>query len=268
MNKKLITLSNLSVAYDGKRVLKEVNLTIREREFLGVIGPNGGGKTTLIKTILGLKQPSQGSIQFFQEGVEVPEIAMGYLPQCNSIDKKFPISVYEVVLSGLSKQKSLFRSYSKEQRVAADAIIHRLGLEGLESRPIGELSGGQLQRALLGRALVSNPQVIILDEPSTYIDKRFEAKLYSLLEEINKERAVVLVSHDIGTVLQQVKSIVCVNETVDYHSDAEVPTEWLEKHFGCPIEILGHGHFPHRILKCHGHDCDHDSHLLKEEPNE
>lgn len=264
MNNRLITLNNLSAAYDGKRVLKEVNLTIGERDFLGIIGPNGGGKTTLIKMILGLKQPTSGSIEFFQKGVQVAEIAMGYLPQYSSIDKKFPISVYEVILSGLSKQKSLFSRYSKEQHEQTKAIIHRLGLEGLEKRSIGELSGGQLQRALLGRALVSDPQVIILDEPSTYIDKRFEAKLYSLLEEINKERAVVLVSHDIGTVLQQVKSIACVNETVDYHPDTEVPTEWLEKHFGCPIEILGHGHFPHRILKCHGHDCDHPTYIMDE----
>ena len=262
MNNNLITLTNLSASYDGKSVLKEVNLTIAERDFLGIIGPNGGGKTTLIKMILGLKQPTQGTIQFFQQGKQVPEIAMGYLPQYNSIDKKFPISVYEVILSGLSKQKSLFSRYSKEQREQADAIVQRLGLEGLEKRSIGQLSGGQLQRALLGRALVSNPQVIILDEPSTYIDKRFEAKLYSLLEEINQERAVILVSHDIGTVLQQVKSIACVNETVDYHPDNEVPTEWLEKNFGCPIEILGHGHFPHRILKCHGHDCDHKGYIM------
>ena len=115
---------------------------------------------------------------------EVPEIAMGYLPQYNCIDKKFPISVYEVVLSGLNKQKSLFHRYTPEQHELVSRIIARMGLEGLESRAIGELSGGQLQRALLGRALVSNPEVVILDEPNTYIDKRFEAKLYSLLEEM------------------------------------------------------------------------------------
>ena len=126
-----------------------------------------------------------------------------------------------------------------------------MGLEGLEKRAIGELSGGQLQRTLLGRALVSNPEVVILDEPNTYIDKRFEAKLYSLLEEINRERAIILVSHDIGTVLKNVKTIACVNETVHYHPHTEVPSEWLEEHFGCPIEMLGHGTFPHRVLRCH-----------------
>ena len=250
----LIQITDLSASYDNKTVLSHINLTVYEQDFLGVIGPNGGGKTTLVKSILGLHRLDKGQIRFFREGKETPEINMGYLPQYNSIDKKFPISVYEVVLSGLSKQKSLFKRYSKEQHEQVREIIVRMGLEGCENRAIGQLSGGQLQRAMLGRALVSNPEVIILDEPNTYIDKRFEAKLYELLEEINRERAIILVSHDIGTVLQNVKTIACVNETLDYHPDTEVPAEWLEEHFGCPIELLGHGHLPHRVLKCHHHD--------------
>ena len=249
----LIQITDLSASYDNKTVLSHINLTVYEQDFLGVIGPNGGGKTTLVKAILGLHQPDNGQIRFFRNEKETPEINMGYLPQYNSIDKKFPISVYEVVLSGLSKQKSLFKRYSKEQHEQVREIIARMGLEGCEDRAIGQLSGGQLQRAMLGRALVSNPEVVILDEPNTYIDKRFEAKLYELLEEINRERAIILVSHDIGTVLQNVKTIACVNETLDYHPDTEVPAEWLEEHFGCPIELLGHGHLPHRVLKCHHH---------------
>lgn len=249
----IIQTNGLCAAYDGKTVLSQVDLTVYERDFLGVIGPNGGGKTTLIKCILGLHKPSKGDICFYKDGKEVPEITMGYLPQYNSIDRKFPISVYEVVLSGLSKQKPLLSRYTTKHHELARRIIARMGLEGLENRAIGELSGGQLQRALLGRALVSNPEVVILDEPNTYIDKRFEAKLYSLLEEINRERAIILVSHDIGTVLKNVKTIACVNETVHYHPHTEVPTEWLEEHFGCPIEMLGHGTFPHRVLKCHEH---------------
>lgn len=253
MKHPLIQITDLSASYDNKTVLSHINFTVYEQDFLGVIGPNGGGKTTLVKTILGLHQPDKGQIRFYRKGKETPEINMGYLPQYNSIDKKFPISVYEVVLSGLSKQKSLFKRYSKEQHEQVRQIIARMGLEGYEDRAIGQLSGGQLQRAMLGRALVSNPEVVILDEPNTYIDKRFEAKLYELLEEINQERAIILVSHDIGTVLQNVKTIACVNETLDYHPDTEVPTEWLEEHFGCPIELLGHGHLPHRVLKCHHH---------------
>ena len=254
MSNPIIQISDLYAAYEEKTVLSHVDLTVYERDFLGIIGPNGGGKTTLIKSILGLHQPQKGKIHFFKNGKEVPEINMGYLPQYNNIDKKFPISVYEVILSGLSKQKSIFQRYSNEQNELVRQMIIQMGLEGMDKRAIGELSGGQLQRALLGRALVSNPEVIILDEPNTYIDKRFEAKLYSLLEEINKERAIILVSHDIGTILKNVKTIACVNETVHYHPHTEVPTEWLEEHFGCPIEMLGHGTFPHRVLKCHDHE--------------
>lgn len=249
----IINISGLSAAYDGKTVLRQVDLTVYERDFLGIIGPNGGGKTTLIKCILGLHKPSEGCIRFYRDGREVPEINMGYLPQYSSIDRAFPISVYETVLSGLSRKKSLFHRYTPLHHEQTRRMIVRMGLEGLEHRAIGELSGGQLQRALLGRALVSDPEAVILDEPNTYIDKRFETKLYSLLEEINRERAVILVSHDIGTVLKNVKTIACVNETVHYHPHTEVPAEWLEEHFGCPIEMLGHGSFPHRVLKCH-HD--------------
>ena len=252
--KPIIEIKNLAAGYDGRTVLRDVNLTVYDRDFLGIIGPNGGGKTTLIKCILGLLKPLSGEISFTSSRTAGNlQLTMGYLPQYNSIDRKFPITVEEVILSGLSSKKSLISRFTKEHKEKAHQVIVRMGLEGLEKRAIGQLSGGQLQRALLGRALVSNPQVLILDEPNTYIDKRFEAKLYSLLEEINRERAIVLVSHDIGTVLQNVKSIACVNGTLDYHPDTEVPAEWLEEHFGCPIELLGHGNLPHRVLKCHHH---------------
>lgn len=243
----LIEIKNLSAGYDGRTVLHGINLNVYERDFLGIIGPNGGGKTTLIKCILGLLKPTGGEIILHCRPT------LGYLPQYSSIDRKFPISVEEVILSGLSIHKSLTSRFTAEQKEKAKEIISRMGLEGLERRAIGQLSGGQLQRALLGRAIISDPSVLILDEPSTYIDKRFEARLYELLAEINKECAIILVSHDIGTVLQQVKSIACVNETLDYHPDTGVTTEWLEKNFNCPIELLGHGTLPHRILGEHHH---------------
>lgn len=262
----IIEIKNLSAGYDGRTVLHDVNLHIYERDFLGIIGPNGGGKTTLIKCILGLLKPTGGEIIFHtgqsdnhsQAPTSSSEISLGYLPQYNSIDRKFPISVEEVILSGLSIQQSLTSRFTPEQKEKGKQIVSRMGLEGLEHRAIGQLSGGQLQRALLGRAIISDPSALILDEPSSYIDKRFEARLYELLAEINKECAIILVSHDIGTVLQQVKSIACVNETLDYHPDTEVTTEWLEKNFNCPIELLGHGTLPHRILgeHCHHHHND------------
>lgn len=251
---KTIELDHISASYGEKVVLKNISLTVTDRDFLGIIGPNGGGKTTLIKTILGLKKISAGHIRFYHKGQQSDHITMGYLPQYNSIDKKFPISVYETILSGLGGQKSLFTPFSQKDYDQVDNVIGRMGLRGLEKRSVGELSGGQLQRALLGRAVVSNPDVVILDEPSTYIDKRFEAKLYELLEEINQDCAIILVSHDIGTVLQNVKSIACVNETLHYHPDTEISVDWLEKNFNCPIELLGHGQLPHRVLSDHNGD--------------
>lgn len=249
----LIEVNNLSAAYDGRTVLRDVNLTVYQRDFLGIIGPNGGGKTTLIKCILGLLKPTGGEVIFHSSRPANSQFTMGYLPQYNTIDRKFPITVEEVILSGLSSKKSLTSRFSAELREKAHEVIARMGLDGLEERAIGALSGGQLQRALLGRAIISDPEVVILDEPSTYIDKRFEARLYELLAEINRDCAIILVSHDIGTVLQQVKSIACVNETLDYHPDAGVTGEWLERNFQCPIELLGHGTLPHRILGEHHH---------------
>ena len=270
MNTPLIEIKNLSAGYDSRTVLRNVNLTVYDRDFLGIIGPNGGGKTTLIKCILGLLKPTAGEILYSNKRFVTSDkqgstaqrpaltanrsvLKMGYLPQYNSIDRKFPITVEEVIISGLSSQKSLISRFTATHREKARQVIARMGLEGLEKRAIGALSGGQLQRALLGRAIISDPALVVLDEPSTYIDKRFEARLYELLAEINHDCAIILVSHDIGTVLQQVKSIACVNETLDYHPDTGVSEDWLERNFNCPIELLGHGALPHRILAEHKH---------------
>lgn len=253
----LIEIKDLSAAYDQRTVLYNIDLNVYERDFLGIIGPNGGGKTTLIKCILGLLQPTSGQILYRNEKGDLDQnrtrLPMGYLPQYSSIDRKFPITVEEVILSGLSSQKSLSSRFDNQQREKARRVIARMGLEGKEQQSIGALSGGQLQRTLLGRAIISEPKVLILDEPSTYIDKRFEAHLYQLLTEINQECAIILVSHDIGTVLQQVKSIACVNETLDYHPDTGISEEWLVRNFNCPIELLGHGTLPHRVLGQHKH---------------
>lgn len=253
---KLIEVKGLSASYDRKTVLRDIDLTVCEHDFLGIIGPNGGGKTTLIKLIMGLLTPDKGTIQFFREGLPVDKISMGYLPQYNAIDKKFPISVYDVILSGLSRKKSFLSRFNSEHHMQVNEVIHRMGLEGLEKKAIGQLSGGQMQRALLGRAIVSNPEVVILDEPNTYIDQRFESRLYEILSEMNKERTIMLISHDIGTVISNVKTIACVNETLDYHPDSEISSNWLEEKFECPIELLGHGELPHRIIKSHHHDCN------------
>ncbi len=250
MNKTpIIQIRNVDVAYSDNIVLRDINLTVYKHDFLGVIGPNGGGKTTLVRTILGLEKPVKGCITFLRDGKEVTDIKMGYLPQAGKIDKSFPISVYDVVLSGLKKYTWL--GYSRNQHKKVCNILERMGLEDFAKRSIGELSGGQLQRTLLSRALVSSPEVLILDEPDTYIDQKTKVNLYSLLEEVNKESAIILISHDSGAVLQNVRSIACVNGTLHYHPYAELPDGWLDDKMECPIDLIGHGKHPLRVLRNH-----------------
>ena len=185
----LLSIRGLSAAYDGRTVLHDVNLEVYERDFLGIIGPNGGGKTTLIKCILGLLRPTGGEIVKHHE-----PLTTGYLPQYSSIDRSFPISVLEVILSGLSSKKSLISRFNDPQREKARQVILRMGLEGLEHRAIGQLSGGQLQRALLGRAIISDPQLLILDEPSTGLDAAAAKDVYDLLGHLNREHGVTILS--------------------------------------------------------------------------
>ncbi|MDD2436740.1 MAG: ABC transporter ATP-binding protein [Massilibacteroides sp.] len=248
---KRIEIRNVSAAYGAKTVLHNISLDIFEKDFLGIIGPNGGGKTTLLKVILGLLSPRTGQVTFYKSGQAVSSLKIGYLPQINHIDKKFPISVWEVVASGLAEQKPFLRAYTKVQEQRVEEVLEQMGVNEFVKRPIGELSGGQLQRVLLGRAIVSCPEVLILDEPNSYVDKRFESHFYDLLEGINKESAIVLVSHDIGTVVSMVKNIACVNETLHYHPGTDVTEDWLTHVYNCPIDLVGHGNLPHRVLKTH-----------------
>lgn len=228
---KLIEIEHLSAGYDGKQVLNDINLTVYQDDYLGIIGPNGGGKTTLMRLILRQMKPTEGNIRYYKDGKEVKEISMGYLPQYNSLDKQFPISVYEVVLSGLSKTKSLFSRYSQAQHQQVLDTLERMQLMEFKDRHIAALSGGQLQRVLLARAIVSKPDVVILDEPNTYIDRRFQKQMYEMLEQINKECAIIIVSHDVAEVLNNVKHIACVNQHLHYHDTADMPREKLEEHF-------------------------------------
>lgn len=256
---KLIEIENLTVGYENKpNVIHDVNLTVYDRDFLGIIGPNGGGKTTLLKAILGLVTPSSGSIKFYENGKQVSSINIGYLPQINQIDRKFPITVQDVILSGLTPSGRIVKRYTAADKQKAHHTSEQLGIDDLLKRPIGELSGGQLQRVLLGRAIVDNPKLIVLDEPNSYVDKLFETNFYKLLGEINQDISIVLVSHDIGTIISLVKNIACVNGDLHYHSGADISPDWLQKAYdSCPIEILGHGSLPHRILLEHDHDESH-----------
>ncbi len=259
MMSPIIEIKDLNVGYENKpNVLTDVSLKVFERDFLGIIGPNGGGKTTLLRSILGFLQPESGSVSFYDEGKKVSHINIGYLPQINHIDKKFPIKVRDVILSGLTLRGKVFKRYSSEDKLRVGPIAEKMGVNNLLNRAVGELSGGQLQRVLLGRAIIDNPKLLILDEPSSYVDKLFETNFYKLLGDINKDMAIVLVSHDVGTIISLVKNIACVNQTLHYHCGSDISQEWLNGAYdSCPIEILGHGDLPHRVLMKHDHNHDH-----------
>jgi zinc transport system ATP-binding protein len=245
MQQPLVHIENLAAAYNHKAVLQNVNLDIYDRDFIGIIGPNGGGKTTLLKVILGLLKPLEGKIQYHFDRSEI-----GYLPQGNQIDDRFPITVREVVESGLENGMKMGIRLNAQKHSRIHTTIEQVGLARLRNRSIGELSGGELQRTMLARAIVSDPRMLILDEPGTYVDNRFEMELYRLLHELNKNMTILLVSHDIGTISPYIKSIACVNRELHYHTSNEINEEQL-KVYNCPIEIITHGPVPHRVMKQH-----------------
>lgn len=247
---KLIQLTNVSAGYGSEVVLRDVNLSIQEHDFIGVIGPNGGGKTTLIKVLLGLLKPYQGSIERF--GFEQGSLT-GYLPQQRQVDRKFPITVLDIVLSGLMSEKGALRRYSSADKKKALELLDRMGIADLSGRTSRELSGGQLQRVFISRALIASPKLLVLDEPNTYVDNRFESDLYALLGEFNKNMAIMIVSHDVGTISYFVKTIACVNTYLHYHNSNIITEEQLES-YNCPLQIITHGDVPHTVLQKHDHN--------------
>ena len=210
----LLRLSGVSASYEGHAVFENVSFDVCERDFIGIVGPNGGGKTTLVKVMLGLKKPDCGAVEYFRNGSAVDSVAVGYLPQYSNIDRMFPISVREVVLTGLGAQKRLFAHFTSRHKDMVEAALQRLDLVDLADRHIGALSGGQLQRVLLARAIVSKPDMLVLDEPNTYMDRHFQKDMYRLLCDLNTDCAVVIVSHDVDVVQKYANRVLRVNSGV------------------------------------------------------
>lgn len=254
----LVTLRDVCVAYDGYEALEHVDLEIGEHDFLGVIGPNGGGKTSLVKAILGTV-PYTGEVRYAPELFRGRERLIGYMPQISDFDRAFPISMLEVVLSGLQGHRGFRSRYSKADREKALQLLENAGVAEAARQPVGEVSGGQLQRALLCRAVIADPRLLILDEPTNFVDNKFEKALYDTLRELNDRMAIVVVSHDIGTITSVVKEIVCVNRHVHRHR-SNILTEEQLRNYDCPIQIVTHGTVPHTVLEHHPGDCcpDHE----------
>lgn len=193
----MIELSHVTMQWDKRVALEDVSLSVNEGDFIAITGPNGGGKTTLLRIILKLLKPTSGQVTFRYGGKIVRELSIGYLPQKNMIDQRFPISVEEVVASGLHATNGLSKDHIAEK---VQEMIKMIGLEQHSRRSIGYLSGGQLQRALLGRAIISNPRVLVLDEPLSYVDKRFENRIYEIVAELAKKMTILLVSHEMSQI--------------------------------------------------------------------
>lgn len=246
---EILQLIDASAGYNDDVILRNVNLTIFDQDYIGVIGPNGGGKTTLVKLILGLLKPMQGEVKYYASG---NTNLIGYLPQVSQTDKNFPITVLEVVLSGLMSSKGKHARYNKSDKAKALHILQMMGVAHLRDKSIGQLSGGQMQRVFLGRAIISEPRLLILDEPNTFVDNKFEHDLYELLHQLNHKMAILMVSHDVGTITTHVKTIACVNRNLHYHRSNIITQSQLTA-YNCPIQLITHGDVPHTVLGEHHH---------------
>jgi zinc transport system ATP-binding protein len=253
----IVQITDLDFAYNGQRVLENVNLTVRESDFIAMIGPNGGGKTTLLKLMLGLLDPDQGEIRVLGRRPSRVSHQIGYVPQDVNINRRFPITALDVVLMGkLAPGRRWSKNNAQDRRDAREAL-DRIDMAGFADRRIGELSGGQRQRVFIARALVTGPRLLLLDEPTASIDSRGQTDFYRLLKRLNDEVSIVVVSHDLLVVSTYVKSVACVNRRLHYHHHAEIPGDMLEAMYPCtvedvcPVELVTHGRLPHRVLKHH-----------------
>ncbi len=255
MSGEVIRLEDVWVHYNGLTVLEGVNLSVREGDFLGIIGPNGGGKTTLLKVILGLVRPSRGGVSVLGDSPNRARRLIGYVPQYSSFDRDFPISVWDVALMGRLGHKGCFRNYDEKDKGIAAEALKKVEMFDLKDRQIGELSWGQRQRVLIARALATEPKLLLLDEPAASLDTRIEVGLYELLHRLNEEVTIMLVSHDIGIISAYVKTIACLNRRLVYHASKEITPDMLDEAYRCPVDLIAHG-LPHRVLSTHREEAE------------
>jgi zinc transport system ATP-binding protein len=256
MGNSIVEIKNIWFAYNGQTVLEDVSLDIRQGDFIAMIGPNGGGKTTLLKLMLGLLRPNKGTIRVLGDPTAKASHHIGYVSQDVHINRSFPITAIDVVLMGKLEPGKRWAKSSVQDRTDALDALERMEIADCASSKIDELSGGQRQRVFIARALVTEPKVLLLDEPTASIDAKGQAEFYRLLKELNKDITILVVSHDLVAISTYVKSVACVNKRLHYHHQAEITGEMLEEMYPCadeevcPVELIAHG-LPHRVLRHH-----------------
>lgn len=256
--KNAVELEGVTVHYGQVLALDNINLIIREKEFMGIIGPNGGGKSSLLRVIGGLVKPGQGKVRVLGMPPCRATGRIGYVPQHSNINKQFPINVTDAVLSGCLQNHGLFlHRYTQEDLRATEKILQQLEIQDLADRQIGALSGGQMQRVLIARALVMNPEILLLDEPTASLDAQSRSSIYDILKDLNHHMTIIMVTHDMGVISSHVTQIACLNTEMFYHGEPELNNEILDQVYGCPVDLIAHG-VPHRVLHHHKEDHHHD----------
>ncbi len=245
---KAVEMKNVSMKYNEQYVLENIDFEIDQNDFMAIIGPNGGGKSTLLKIILGILTPSTGDVKIFGKEPKHAKNLIGYLPQNLSFDRDFPINVYETVLTG--RYHGLFKGYNQTDKKAALEALKNVEMYDLKDRQIGKLSGGQMQRVFIARAIVREPKLLIMDEPMASIDPEMQHSFYKLMSRLKDNMAIILVSHDVGAVSTHVDKIACLNQKLFYHGPVENAANGLEEIYHCPIDLISHG-IPHRVLREH-----------------
>ena len=257
-NKAVISIKNLWAGYDSDTILEDVSFEMFQEDYVGLIGPNGGGKTTLIRVILGLVKPDRGTISVMGMEPYQGRKHIGYVPQFQVENKQFPISVWDVVAMGRLRP-SIFANFrmSSSDKQAIETALDQTGMLEFRNRTMNELSGGQRQRVYISRALVTEPKILLLDEPTSSVDSHSSTQLYDLLAKLNDHIAILLISHDLTAISTYVKTIGCVNRRLVYSGTKEITSDMLDIAYECPVDLVAHG-LPHRVLPSHQEGHQHD----------
>lgn len=253
MNQELpaVDIRCLSVRYENTPALTDVSFTVADGDYLGIIGPNGGGKTSLLKSILGLIPVEAGHIEVYGHTPGTAKKLIGYVPQITVLNNRFPLTVRQVVLTGkLPGGLPLLHRYTAADCQRADELLDQVGIAPLADRQIGQLSGGEFQRMLIARALAVEPKLLLLDEPTASVDARSRTQIFELLNELNRRMTIILVTHDLMAVSSYVTSMACINTQLVYHGVSEINETILNQLYGCSVDLVAHG-VPHRVLNQH-----------------